>query len=148
MNVNADHAAEAGDMPAGGDPRKLRAIYLLLACHTQADAAEAVGVDPKTVGRWLQEPDMKHEFAVQLTALSAEMWARLLAQIDAVLAVFLKLLNSDDPRVALRAATWYLDKVLGLLQLSSVLESGPSVPLPPALIEALEAASPGARSDS
>ena len=104
------------------EPRQMIAIGLLMEGKTQKAVGEELGVDEKTISRWLREPAVKLEFGQQLAASSAEMWAQMIAQRAEVWATFRKLLQSQDERIALRAATWYLSRVMSLTSMEDLLE--------------------------
>lgn len=106
------------------EPRQLLMVAHLLSGRTQREAAELVGVDEKTVSRWLQEPLVRQEFATQLAAISTELWGRVAAEVADAWEVFRGLLRSEDERIRLRACTFFLDRVLAVLPIERLLEEG------------------------
>ncbi|MFN8233193.1 MAG: helix-turn-helix domain-containing protein [Actinomycetota bacterium] len=96
----------------------------LLSGRTQREAAELVGVDEKTVSRWMQEPVVRQEFATQLAAISTELWGRVAAEVADAWEVFRALLRSEDERISLRACTFFLGRVLAVLPVERLLEEG------------------------
>jgi hypothetical protein len=112
----------------------------LLSGRTQRETAELVGVDEKTVSRWLQEPAVRHEFATQLAAISTELWGRVAAEVADAWEVFRALLRSEDERIRLRTCTFFLDRVLAVLPIERLLEEGrlAATPMPPEVARFLE----------
>ena len=68
-------------------PKKAQAVALVASGHTQADAAQRVGVHPKTVMRWLQSADGQlalaaaERSAYQVLCDNAERAAEVLAEL-------------------------------------------------------------------
>ena len=124
----------------GVEPRQMRALHLLMAGKSRKEIAEQLEVNEKTISRWLREPAVMVEFAHQTAAVSAELWTQFTAETTEVWTIFRGLLHSEDERIQLRAATWYLDRVLSLISIERVLEDGPrTMPaLPPSLSRYLE----------
>jgi hypothetical protein len=52
------------------DPRKTQALYLLLAGETYAFIAKTLGVHPKTIRRWTDEPAFAEELKMETQALN------------------------------------------------------------------------------
>ena len=117
------------------EPRQMLALHLLMAGKSRKEVADQLVVTQKTIGRWLREPAVMVEFAHQTAAVSAELWTQFTAETVEVWTIFRGLLHSEDERIQLRAATWYLDRVLSLVSIERVLEDGPrTMPaLPPSL---------------
>jgi hypothetical protein len=111
------------------------ALGHLLQGKSRKVVARHLGVDEKTIGRWLQEPAVRVEFKQQLASLSAEMWAMSLAERAEIWADFRELVKSQDERIRLRAITWYLDRMLSLISMGRLLEDDPHArpPLPTSL---------------
>jgi transcriptional regulator with XRE-family HTH domain len=101
------------------------AVGLLVQGMTRKEVAEALGVDPKTIGRWLQERAVKRELAQQLESVSAESWALMLAELGEVWDAFRTLLRSEDERIRLRAVTWFLDRTLSFVPIERLLGDEP-----------------------
>lgn len=96
-------------MPKVGHGRKSeivreRALDSLLSGATIAAAAEACGVNEKTVDSWLREPEFRSELLARSRAISDGAMAALIAANTAATSKMIELLESPDHRVALRAA--------------------------------------------
>jgi hypothetical protein len=124
-SASASAGKRRGRPPREGiEPRQLLVLAHLFAGKTQLEAARLVDADPKTVGRWLQEPAVRQEFAVRMAAISTMLWGRVAAEIDAVWEVFHSLLRSDDERIRLRACMFFIDRVLAVLPIEQLIEEG------------------------
>lgn len=93
-------------------PQQLTGIHALLTQPTFVAAAQEIGVHPRTLSRWMKERPFRAEYLRQMTELQAELWRQMLLVRTEVWRRFLELMRSSDEKVALRATTWYLDKVL------------------------------------
>jgi transposase len=127
------------------DPRQMVAVRLLIAGKTRKAVAEHLGVDEKTIGRWLQEPAVKRELGQQLASVSTETWIQMVAQTAEVWEVFRKLLQSPDERIRLRASIWYLGRVLSIVSVEQLLEDDTRAlsPLPKSLSALLDTVQDG-----
>lgn len=112
-------------------PQQEIAIMALLAGKRQQEAAEAAGVAPETVSRWLAN-DVK--FVATLNARRREMWdaqrARLCTLVERAIETIEECLTSAPPAIRLRAA-------LAILASADVL-SGPTPAALPASPDAVE----------
>jgi hypothetical protein len=52
------------------EPRKLQAIYMLIAGETHTLIAKTVGVNPRTVRRWMEEPEFSAQLKREYDSLS------------------------------------------------------------------------------
>ena len=95
-------------------PLQLAGIHALLTRPTIAAAAQEIGAHPRTMSRWMKEPAFKTEYLAQMTELRAELWRQMLSVRNEVWNRYLELMRSNDEKVALRATTWFLDKVLSM----------------------------------
>jgi hypothetical protein len=95
-------------------PTQLRGIKALLTQPTIVAAASEIGVTPRTVSRWFKEPAFAKEYRDQITALQMELWNQMLAVRSEAWTVFLGLMRSSNERIALRASTWALDRMLSV----------------------------------
>jgi hypothetical protein len=127
------------------EPQQLIALAHLFAGKTKREAAELVGVDEKTVGRWLQEPAVRHVFTSGLEVMATELWTRMAAEATEVWEVFRDLLRSTDDRIRLRACIFYLERVLSVLPIERLIEERrlEMTPMPPALSRLLEESTEG-----
>ncbi len=121
------------------EPRQMHAVSRLIAGKPRKDIAAELGISEKTLGRWLQEPAIRLEFAQQAAAVSAELWILVLAETTEAWTIFQGLLHSENEQIQLRATTWFLDRMLGLISLQQVLDEGPRTlpPMPASLLEQL-----------
>jgi hypothetical protein len=149
IRSEADEAAEArepnplGPRTLGGrrpreelSPQQLRGVAAVLTHPTIAAAAEEIGVHPRTMSRWFKEPGFLREYLAQVTELQLELWGEMLAVRSEVWSRFLELVRSDDDRIALRATTWFLDRMLSVPAIvgrMTVEEDGGAVGIPPRL---------------
>ena len=95
-------------------PQQLRAIVALLTLPTTVAAAEEIGVHPRTLSRWSRDPAFRAEYLRQMSELQVELWRQMLGVRNEAWNRFLELMRSTDERVALRAITWFLDRVLSI----------------------------------
>lgn len=93
-------------------PLQLAGIHALLTRPTMTAAAQEIGAHPRTMSRWMKEPAFRTEYLAQTTELRAELWRQMLSVRKEVWNRYLELMRSNDEKVALRATTWFLDKVL------------------------------------
>lgn len=103
----------------GGRPRRddvttiqHRGITALLTQPSMAAAAAEIGVHPRSLSRWFEEPAFAAEYEAQASELQQELWRRMLGVRGEVWDRFLELVRSKDERVALRATTWLLGRML------------------------------------
>lgn len=150
--MNGSVRAEMAAQPEGGspkqgrkartevEPRQMVALRLLMEGRPRKAVAEHLGVDEKTIGRWLQEPAVKRELGHQLASASAETWIQMVAQTAEVWATFRELLQSSDERIRLSASTWYLGRILSIISVERLLEDDlrALTPLPKSLSTLLE----------
>jgi hypothetical protein len=94
------------------DARQIRAIAFYLEDPNKARVAEKIGVAPKTVSRWFQEPMFVAEYRRQLGDAQVELWTRLIATKDLAWERLILLMTRSEPAVSLRATTWLLNHVL------------------------------------
>lgn len=107
--------AEAGRPPREElTPPQLRAIKALLTLPTTVAAAEEIGVHPRTISRWSKEPAFRAEYLGQMSELQIELWRQMLGVRSEAWNRFLELMRSTNEQVALRATTWFLDRVLSI----------------------------------
>jgi hypothetical protein len=114
-------------------PQQLRAIASVLAHPTVAAAAKEIGVHPRTISRWFKEPAFMAEYVSQMSELQLVLWSQMLGVRNEVWSRFLELMRSPDERVALRATTWALDRLLSVPAILNRIaigdeEAQPSVP--------------------
>lgn len=95
-------------------PQQLRGIHALLTQPPMAAAAAEIDAHPRTISRWMKERAFRAEYLAQMTELRAELWRQMLAVRNEVWNRYLELMRSNDEKVALRATTWFLDKVLSV----------------------------------
>jgi len=154
-------AAEPTPPGAGGRPPReeltppqLRGVKALLTQPTTVAAAEEIGVHPRTISRWSKEPAFRAEYLGQMTALQIELWRQMLAVKSEVWDRYLELMRSSDERIALRATTWYLDRMLSIPAILSQIaleDDGVDPDTSPrlrTLLEAAEAIEPGDGDDA
>ena len=113
--------ARAAGGSAGGRPRRdevtalqLRGIAAILSHPTISAAADEIGVHPRTMTRWFAERAFSAEYERQMAELQLELWRRMLSVRGEVWERFLELLASADERIAIRATTWLLDRMLAV----------------------------------
>jgi hypothetical protein len=106
---------------AGGRPRREgltplqhRGISALLTYSTITVAAAEIGVHPRTISRWLKERRFRAEYVRQANELQLELWHQMLAERGEAWGRFQHLMRGDDERIALRATTWLLDRMLSV----------------------------------
>ena len=109
-------AARVGGRPPREElgPEQLKGLAALMTQPTIAAAADEIGVHPRTLSRWMQEPPFRAEYMRQMNDLQHELWRQVLSARDEAWNRFLELLRSGDERIAVRAATWYLDRMLSV----------------------------------
>jgi hypothetical protein len=90
--------------------RRAPALAALIAGSSVKEAAAASGVDPRTVNRWLSDP----EFASQLTEGQAGMLASAQARLSALTDLAVDVLEAALRHGDVTAARWHLEG-LGLL---------------------------------
>ena len=95
-------------------PQQLRGIAAVLSQPTIASAAKEIGVHPRTISRWFMEPAFIAEYVSQAGELQLELWSQMLGVRNDVWSRFLELMRSPDERIALRASTWALDRLLSV----------------------------------
>jgi len=95
-------------------PQQLRAIVALLTLPTTVAAAEEIGVHSRTLSRWSREPAFRAEYLRQMSELQIELWRQMLGVRSEAWNRFLELMRSTNEQVALRATTWFLDRVLSV----------------------------------
>jgi hypothetical protein len=108
------------------DARQLQAIALYITNPNKAAVAAEIGVAPKSVSRWFQSPVFVAEYQRQLGDVQLELWAQMVAAKNEAWQRFKKLMADSDPRISLRATTWFLDRFLsspGFLARSAAGES-------------------------
>lgn len=93
---------------------QLRGIHALLTQPTMAAAAAEIDAHSRTVSRWMKGRAFRAEYLAQMTELQAELWRQMLSVRTEVWNRYLELMRSNDEKVALRATTWFLDKVLSV----------------------------------
>lgn len=114
-NTEATSGAIEGRPPREElSPLQLRGIHALLTQPTMAAAAQEIGVHPRTVARWLKEPTFRAAYLGQMTELQLDLWRRMLAVRGEVWERFLELMRSPDEKVALRATSWFLNRMLSV----------------------------------
>ena len=94
------------------DARKLQAINYYLSDPNKANVAEKLGVTPKTVSRWFQDPVFVAEYNRQLDDIRLDLWAQMNAAKDEAWARLMILLRVAPPPISLRATTWLIDRLL------------------------------------
>ncbi len=95
-------------------PLQLRALNALFTQPTIVAAAEEIGVHPRTLSRWFKERPFRTEYLGRMTELQVELWRQMLDVRAEVWDRFLELMRSPDERIALRASTWFLDRMLSV----------------------------------
>lgn len=109
------------------DARQLQAIALYIANPNKTAVAAEIGVARKSVSRWFESPVFVAEYQRQLGDVQFELWAQMVAAKDGAWERFKKLMADPDPRISLRATTWFLDRFLsspGFLGRSAARETG------------------------
>jgi hypothetical protein len=109
------------------DARQLQAIALYITNPNKTVVAAEIGVAPKSVTRWFQNPVFVAEYQRQLGDVQFELWAQMVAVKNDAWERFKDLMADSDARISLRATTWFLDRFLsspGFLSRSAVRESG------------------------
>lgn len=93
--------------------KQLAAIEALLTFATRKDAAQAAGVDRKTLQRWLANPTFAAELRAAESAVMDEASRRLLSIANDALTVIDETLKDTTipPSVRLRAAESILDRL-------------------------------------
>lgn len=121
------------------EPKQMAALRMLMEGKTHKEIAEALGVDGRTIGRWLQEPAVQREMAVLLGSASTEISAQMISVTPEVFATFRELLHSENEGVRARMVIWYLDRMIAM---GRQLEGDARIlaPLPSSLSSLLEAA--------
>lgn len=125
------------------DARKLQAIAFYLLDPNKAKVAERVGVAPKTLSRWFQDPMFIAEYRRQLSDVQVELWTRLIATKDLAWERLILLMTRSEPAVSLRATTWLLNHVLSsprFLDRSAAQQTGITADLEGRELELLELA--------
>lgn len=119
---------------------QLRAISAIMTQPTMAAAAKQVGVHPRTMSRYFREPAFRKEYLDQMTELQLELWRQMLSVRQEGWLRFLELLRSKDERIALRASSWFLDRLLSAPPMLRRFETdeGPNPAVPPRLRAFLE----------
>ncbi len=92
--------------------QQLQAIALYISNPNKAAVAAEIGVSPKSVSRWFQNPAFVTEYRRQLGEVQLELWAQMVAVKNEAWDRFKKLMADVDPRISLRATTWFLDRFL------------------------------------
>ncbi len=108
----------------GLSPGQGRAISALLACQSIEQAAKQAGISPRTLHRWLTDPDFQAALTEAEGAAIAEATRRLVGLSDAAITTVASLMldKGASPTVRLRAATSVLDYLLRLRELANVEE--------------------------
>ncbi len=125
--------------------QQLRGIAAVLARPTIAAAAKEIGVHPRTISRWFDEPAFIAEYVSQASELQLQLWSQMLGVRNEVWNRFLELMRSPDERIALRASTWALDRLLSvpaILTKIAIGDEGVQPDIPPrvrALLEQVDA---------
>ena len=115
--VNAEPASPAvgGRLPRKDlTPLQLRGLNALLTQPTIVAAAEEIEVSPRTLSRWIKQHPFRTEYLGRMTELQVELWRQMLDVRVEVWGRFLELMRSPDERIALRASTWFLDRMLSV----------------------------------
>ncbi len=88
------------------NPRQHSALSALLSGSTVTEAADHVGVTRQTVSEWCHHDDL---FSDELATRRAELWESIRTRFEQATAkavdVLTELLNHDDPRIRLGAAS-------------------------------------------
>ena len=115
------------------------ALRMTMEGRSRKEIAGSLGVDVKTVGRWLAEPAVQRELDLQMASALAEISAEMVSMTPEVCATLRELLHSQEERMRRDVCTWFLDR---MFKLGVQLEGGPRVlaPLPESLTALLEAA--------
>jgi hypothetical protein len=113
------------------DARQLQAIALYITNPNKTVVAAEIGVTRKSISRWFQSPLFVAEYQRQLGDVQFELWAQMVAVKNEAWERFKKLMADPDPRISLRATTWFLDRFLsspgflpGFLRRSAARETG------------------------
>lgn len=89
--------------------QQVRAIDLLLSGLTQQQVADAVGVDRRTITRWVHDtPPFMAEYNAGLLVMQASALAAMRGMINKAVEVIKRQLNSTDDRLSMRAAVQVL----------------------------------------
>jgi hypothetical protein len=98
---------------SGLTPKQEHALSLILARKTGREAAEACGVDERTVSRWRRLPAFQEAMEERLREITAAGVGRLRAGVDDAIQVYLDCVadKSADWKDRLKAADAILDRV-------------------------------------
>jgi hypothetical protein len=88
------------------------ALPLLAAGAKKKDAAVVAGVCPQTISAWLQEPHFSAVLHAQRQQLAGLAVDRLREATGAAVATVIELMESGSEAVRLKAATYFLDRVV------------------------------------
>lgn len=123
----ADAGGERAKRPDGEvdnrrEQRKARAIAVLAANGQYRDAAEAAGVDRRTIGRWMREPSFRRRTHEARTEHTFRIYGELSAAAPTAVEVLRSLTEDEsvDPGHRIRAADALIRHQAKLHQLSAL----------------------------
>lgn len=88
------------------------ALPLLATGAKKKDAAAVAGVCPQTISAWLQEPHFSAVLQAQRQQLAGLAVDRLREATGAAVATVIELMESGSESIRLKAATYFLDRVV------------------------------------
>jgi hypothetical protein len=103
-------------------PKKEAAILALLTARSIEDAARTAEVPPRTLYRWLQEPEFDAAYRKARRAAFAQATARLQQATGAAVAMLLKIMvdTNAPPSTRVRAADSVLDHATKAIEIEDV----------------------------
>ncbi len=90
------------------------ALRMTMEGRSRKEIAGSLGVDVKTVGRWLAEPAVQRELDLQMASALAEISAEMVSMTPEVCATLRELLHSQEERMRRDVCTWFLDRMFKL----------------------------------
>jgi hypothetical protein len=100
--------------------KREEAISALLTHRTMAAAAEAVGVNPRTLNQWLRDPDFDAAFREARRRAVDHAVSRLQRLCDRAVRTLARAMRGEDMNVAARAAKIVLDTALRGVQVDDL----------------------------
>ena len=105
-------------------PRKEKALAALLTHHTQEEAAEAAGISPKTLRRYLKEPEFQESyramFAGLVTDATRKAQSSLTPALDTLREIAVDRKQGSNARI--QASRVLLEYGLRLTEVSDIME--------------------------
>ena len=107
--MNIDSEVEANEADGGRNEQDDLIITYLAEGWTHRQVGEQVGASTKTIQRRLADPGFGAAVAARRRERIGQISGQLISATDGAIAVLRNELNSDDPKLSLRAATLILD---------------------------------------